>query len=140
MFVNRLGNTKLLDLVLFSAITSDLVSRLGFSNFDISILIRFSSLLNRTLLFIKLEIILLFPEFYLLKYSIWSSRDFVSSLLFSQSLKDCSLANFWFCLINKNCSKMNDFIAVTSRPKFMQLRSKIQNFIRGLCSQRDILC
>ena len=94
MFVNRLGNTKLLDLVLFSAITSDLVSRLGFSNFDISILIRFSSLLNRTLLFIKLEIILLFPEFYLLKYSIWSSRDFVSSLLFSQSLKDCSLDNF----------------------------------------------
>ena len=41
-------------------------------------------------------------------------QRFSSSQLFSQSRIDCLVTNFWFCLINKNCSGMNDLIAATS--------------------------
>ena len=46
------------------------------------------------MLFDKFDIILLLVEFSLRKYSIGSSRNFVSSLLFSLSLTDCLLINY----------------------------------------------
>ena len=63
---------------------------------------------------INLNLYYFLQNFPSLSIQFWSSIDFVSSLLFSQSLMDLPLTNFWFCLINKNCTKMNDLIAATS--------------------------